>query len=64
MPVVDLKTLNEAAERAIEALRIEEARRSSWMELTDDQRLKLLALCCVYCGTTSLSCYCAPGYDE
>lgn len=37
--------------------------RELWPRLSDDERLKVMEECCTYCGTTTLPCYCAPGYD-
>jgi len=35
-----------------------------WRSLSDGERLTLMALCCRYCGTLELPCWCDPAYDR
>lgn len=32
--------------------------------LTDDERLEIFGLYCLWCGSTDPGCYCAPHYDD
>lgn len=37
---------------------------AAWLKLSDEERVRLIDLCCRHCGKTKLPCYCGPEFDE